>query len=189
MTWSIAWRVLYWGWVASEIAVGVGTHTKRTAGNVRDRGSLVLMWVVVFAAMTACNWIAEIGPWNMFGGAHWLKTAPVIVILAGLAIRWTAILTLGKSFSSNVAILDSQKITRNGLYRFVRHPSYLGLLLVFWAAGLHSRNWTALASAVVPTTAAMLYRIHVEELALNEAFGEEYSAYSRETKRLLPGVY
>jgi protein-S-isoprenylcysteine O-methyltransferase Ste14 len=139
------------------------------------------MWIVVFAAMTACNWIGETGPWNMFGGAHWLKAAAVIVIAMGLTTRGTAIVTLGKAFSSNVAILDSQKIMKDGLYRFVRHPSYLGLLLVFAAVGLHSRNWIAFTSAVVPTTAAMLYRIHVEELALNAAFGEEYSSYSRET--------
>jgi protein-S-isoprenylcysteine O-methyltransferase Ste14 len=65
----------------------------------------------------------------------------------------------------------------------------LGLLLVFLAVGAHSRNWIALAVALVPTTAAMLYRIHVEEGALTTAFGEEYIAYSRDTKRLVPGLY
>jgi len=111
------------------------------------------------------------------------------VMLVALAIRWTAIFTLGKSFSSNVAIQDSQQITRTGLYRFVRHPSYLGLLLVFLAVGLHSRNWISLAVVIVPTTAALLYRIHVEEAALVKAFGDDYSAYARATKRLIPGVY
>jgi protein-S-isoprenylcysteine O-methyltransferase Ste14 len=125
----------------------------------------------------------------MFGGAHALKTAGVMVMLVALAIRWSAIFTLGKSFSSNVAIQDSQQITRTGLYRFVRHPSYLGLLLVFFAIGVHSRNWISFAAVLVPTTAALLYRIHVEEAALAEAFGDDYVAYSRATKRLVPGIY
>ena len=112
-----------------------------------------------------------------------------MVMLVALAIRWTAIFTLGKTFSSNVAIQDSQQITRTGLYRFVRHPSYLGLALVFLAIGLHSRNWISFAVVLLPTIAALLYRIHVEEAALGEAFGEEYAAYSKVTKRLLPGVY
>jgi len=43
--------------------------------------------------------------------------------------------------------------------------------------------------AIVPTTAALIYRIQVEEMALREAFGEEYVRYSRVTKRLVPGVY
>jgi protein-S-isoprenylcysteine O-methyltransferase Ste14 len=42
---------------------------------------------------------------------------------------------------------------------------------------------------MLPTTAALLYRIHVEEIALNDAFGAEYAAYSQQTKRLIPGIY
>ena len=106
-----------------------------------------------------------------------------------LGIRWTAILNLGRSFSANVAIQEEQKVHRAGLYRFVRHPSYLGLLIIFFAVGVHSRNWAGLTIAVVPPLAALMYRIHVEEAALNEAFGAEYAEYSRETKRLVPGVY
>jgi protein-S-isoprenylcysteine O-methyltransferase Ste14 len=62
------------------------------------------------------------------------------------------------------------------------------MLLVFLAIGIHSRYWLSLAFAIVPTTLALLYRIHVEEKALNEAFGDEYAAYSKRTKRLIPAV-
>jgi protein-S-isoprenylcysteine O-methyltransferase len=54
---------------------------------------------------------------------------------------------------------------------------------------MHTRNWVGLAITLVPTTAALLYRIHVEEAALRQAFGQEYSDYSRATKRLIPGIY
>jgi protein-S-isoprenylcysteine O-methyltransferase Ste14 len=189
MTLSVLWQILSWGWFASEVVLGVATRTQRGTGNVRDRGSLAVLWIVIGAAVTLSNWIGETQPRNMLGGAHWLRTAGIIILLAGLAIRWTAIVSLGKAFSSNVAIQDSQKIKKNGLYRFIRHPSYLGLLLVFLAVGVHSRNWIALTAAFVPTTAAMLYRIHVEEGVLTTAFGEEYVAYSRGTKRLVPGLY
>jgi protein-S-isoprenylcysteine O-methyltransferase Ste14 len=189
MTLSLIWEVLYWGWFASEIIIGVATRTKRSSGKVHDRGSLLLLWIVIVVSLTVCQWISEIGSKNMFGGGHWLKVAAMIVLVVGLGIRWTAIITLGRSFSSNVAILDSQKIMRTGVFGLVRHPSYLGLLFAFLAVGLHSRNWIAFTLAVVPTTAVLLYRIRVEEAALHAAFGEEYVAYSRETKRLIPGLY
>jgi protein-S-isoprenylcysteine O-methyltransferase Ste14 len=189
MTLSLVWQLLFYGWFASEILVGVVTRTKRSGGKVQDRGSLLILWIVIATSITACQWISETHAPNMFAGARALKTAGVIVMLAALAIRWTAIFTLGKSFSSNVAIQDSQQITRTGLYRFVRHPSYLGLLLAFLAIGLRSRNWLSFAVVLVPTIAALLYRIHVEEAALAKAFGEEYVAYSKATKRLIPGVY
>jgi protein-S-isoprenylcysteine O-methyltransferase Ste14 len=186
---SNLWTGLDWGWIVSEVFVAVATRTRRSHGNVQDRGSQLILWIVILASVTACEWVRHIVPPNIFGGAHWLLPASVAVMVAGLAIRWTAILTLGKSFSANVAIRDAQKVHRTGLYRFVRHPSYLGLMLVFLAIGLHARNWISLALALLPPTLALLYRIHIEEGALSEAFGEEYAAYSRDTKRLVPGIF
>jgi len=42
---------------------------------------------------------------------------------------------------------------------------------------------------IVPTTAALIYRIHVEEAALSGAFGQQYADYSKATWRLVPGLY
>jgi protein-S-isoprenylcysteine O-methyltransferase Ste14 len=189
MTVSLAWQIVYWGWVASEIFIAFATRTRRTTGNVKDRGSMLLLWVVIFASITACEWIASTARPNLLDGGHWLKSAGLALLIAGLAVRWTAILSLGKAFSANVAIQDSQTIYRAGLYRFVRHPSYTGLLLIFLGVGVHSRNWIGLLIVMVATTAALLYRIHVEEAALHGAFGAEYASYARATKRLIPGIY
>jgi len=112
-----------------------------------------------------------------------------VVMIVGLVVRWTAILSLGKSFSANVAIHVTQTVYRGGLYRWLRHPSYSGLLLIFAAIALHERNWLAAVVVMLPTTAALLYRIHVEEAVLREAFGTEYVEYSKTTWRLIPGVY
>lgn len=189
MSVGLIWQVLYWAWIASEIYIAVATRTKRGGGNLRDRGSQLILWIVIIAALTACGWIKAVYPPNLFDGANWLKPAALFLLAFGLIIRWTAIRTLGQAFSANVAIKHSQKICSDGLYRFLRHPSYLGMLLIFLAAGLHSRNWTGLGVAFIPTAVAVLYRIHIEEIALREAFGEEYFAYSRATKRLIPGLY
>jgi len=61
--------------------------------------------------------------------------------------------------------------------------------IIFVAAGLHTHNWISLAILLVFPTAAVLYRIQVEESALMGAFGGEYVDYMRTTKRLIPGVY
>ena len=186
---TILWASFYWAWVVLEVVIAAATRTKRSDGKVGDRGSQLILWMAVVVSVTACEWMRRSVPANMFGGPAWLKTASVVALVAALAIRWTAVFTLGRSFSANVAIRRSQKMMRSGLYRMVRHPSYLGLLMVFVAIGIHSRNWMGLVVAIVPTTAALIYRIQVEETVLREAFGEEYAQYSRVTKRLVPGVY
>src|SRR6267154_6900696 len=186
---TILWTSFYWAWVASEVVIAVATRTGKNGGKIRDAGSQLILWIVIVISVTACEWLRRIMAANMFGGAAWLRAASVAALAAALAIRWTALFTLGKSFSANVAIRESQKMVHSGLYRVVRHPSYLGLLMVFVAIGIHSSNWISFVVAVVPTTAALIYRIQVEEQALRAAFGQEYAQYSRVTKRLVPGVY
>jgi protein-S-isoprenylcysteine O-methyltransferase Ste14 len=183
------WKVLYWGWVASEVAVLLITRTRQSTGNVHDRGSLLILWPTIFLSITAAFWIGGSHPRNIFPGASWLATASLVCLVSGLAIRWIAILTLGKSFSANVAIHAAQTVHKTGLFRFVRHPSYTGMLLIFVAIGLATGNWVSFAIVIILPTAALLYRIHVEEAALRQAFGSEYIEYSQTTKRLIPGIY
>ena len=185
----LLWTILFYGWTASEIVIAVAMRTRKSGGKVRDRGSLLVMWAAIIPAITAAEFIGHMPLARIWNGRHWLTLAAIVVIIAGLMIRWTAILSLGRAFSANVAIRPEQAIYRSGLYRWVRHPSYTGLLLVFVAIALHERNWLAAAVVLLPTTAAVLYRIHVEEAALGEAFGAEYTTYCKTTWRLIPGVY
>jgi protein-S-isoprenylcysteine O-methyltransferase len=181
--------ILYWAWIASELFLQLATPTSRSQGQLKDRGSLWLLLSVIFASVWAALWYAGTHARTMLGGAHWLKPVAVALMLAGLAIRWTAILSLGSSFSTNVAIHATQTLHTTGLFRWVRHPSYTGMLLIFAAVGLYQRNWISLAIILIFPTAALIYRIRVEESALGEAFGAQYAEYSKATSRLLPGIY
>jgi protein-S-isoprenylcysteine O-methyltransferase Ste14 len=189
MSASLLWEFFFYGWFFSEIYIALGRRTRESSGNTRDRGSQLILWIVIFFSIVACEWISASHNPTMFGGAHWLKIVGIIVFILGLAIRWTAIISLGKSFSANVAIRPTQTIYRGGLYRWVRHPSYLGMLVIFLAIGIHSRKWLGFFVVMIPTTLAALYRIHIEEAALNHAFGDAYASYSKATRRLLPFLY
>lgn len=186
---AILWKILYWAWLTSEVLLILITRTRKSGGKVRDRGSLLVLWAVISCSVSAGTWYGETHPHTLFVGAHWIGPASVLILATGLAVRWTSIVTLGRSFSVNVAIHADQRLYRTGLFALVRHPSYTGLLIIFAAIGVRTRNWVGLAILLIPTVAALLYRIHVEEAALGDAFGEEYQEYSRTTKRLVPGIY
>lgn len=183
------WVVLYWAWILTEIYVAVVTRTRRGGGEIQDRGSLIVLWVTIFCAMFFGSWLGAVYQPTMFHAPHWLRFVCLGLLAVGLAIRLTAIYTLGKSFSANVAIHSTQKLNQSGLFRWMRHPSYTGVLMIFLGVGLDTHNWLGLAIIVLLPMAALLYRIHVEEDALAGAFGEEYVEYSQRTKRLIPGVY
>ena len=190
MTRSAIWQILYWAWVAGEIGILIFTRTRKSGGEVRDRGSLRILWLVIVVACTVGIAYGEMHEATMFGGARWVRVVALVLLAVALAIRWTAIVTLGRWFSANVAILDKQALQTGGIFSIVRHPSYSGLMLVFFAVALHTRNWVAFAIIFVPCATALLYRITVEESALRSAFGAAYEAYSHATpRRLIPGIY
>jgi protein-S-isoprenylcysteine O-methyltransferase Ste14 len=192
MSLTIAWKVLYYFWFAVEFYVLFLTRTRSTkdaGGKSPDRGSLMVLWVVIFCSIFAASWIAAAHSSTVISDADWMRPAALVVLAVGLAIRVTAIYTLGRSFTANVNVSDTQKLHEVGLFRYMRHPSYAGMLLIFTALGLRMQNWLSLLLTVVPPVCALLYRIHVEEAALTRAFGDQYVSYSERTKRLIPGIY
>lgn len=186
---AIAWQVLYWLWVASEVWIALATRTRSGKGEVHDRGSFRLLWIVLVCSLVSGVWFGEASLTGRISHAQWMRATGLVLMAAALLLRWSAVLSLGKAFSSNVAIRESQRVRTTGLYRWMRHPSYAGLILLFVAVGIHARNWIAFLIITVPTTAAVFYRIGVEESALREHFGLEYIEYSKKTRRLIPGVY
>jgi protein-S-isoprenylcysteine O-methyltransferase Ste14 len=72
------------------------------------------------------------------------------------------------------------------LYRLVRHPLYIGWLVIFWAAPVMTLAHLIFA---VMTTAYILIAIQLEERDLVAAFGDDYVAYRRRTPMLVPRLW
>jgi protein-S-isoprenylcysteine O-methyltransferase Ste14 len=186
---QLTWQVLLYGWWALEIFLLVRTRTRSGEGKVQDRGSLRILWLTILLSVTAAIWIGSATPRQFAQHVGWVVLAAEAIMAIGITLRIAAIVSLGRAFSVNVAIRQGQRVMKDGLYSLVRHPSYTGLLIVFLGLGLGERNYISLAIMAICPTAALLYRIHVEEIALREHFGQEYVSYCAETKRLVPGVY
>jgi protein-S-isoprenylcysteine O-methyltransferase Ste14 len=109
--------------------------------------------------------------------AEALLTMGLIVMVIGLA-------SLGRSFG---IMPRARGLVQHGLYRWVRHPIYLGEFLAF--GGMLVLTVSPLTVTVyVVFVALQLYRLVVEEQTLTAAY-PEYAEYRNRTARLLPGVY
>src|SRR6476646_7107412 len=69
------------------------------------------------------------------------------------------------------------------LYRFVRHPLYIGWIIAFWATPTMTAGHLLFAAAM---TAYMLIAIPLEERDLKSHFPQEYAAYKQRTGGLIP---
>jgi protein-S-isoprenylcysteine O-methyltransferase Ste14 len=126
------------------------------------------------------------GWWVLDGETiRWLG---VFFYLAGGALRIWPIFVLGRRFSGLVAIQPGHELVTDGIYRVIRHPSYLGMIILMlgWALAFRSGFGVILAALIVPP---LLARIRSEETLLRRQFGDQYDAYRRRTSRLIPGIY
>ena len=106
-----------------------------------------------------------------------------------MTLRFISVFTLGKMFTVDVTIRENHQIKTDGVYRYIRHPSYTGSLLSFTGLGLNWNNWLSLITLFVLITISFIYRIRVEEKLLTGQFGSKYLDYMKKTYRLLPWIY
>jgi protein-S-isoprenylcysteine O-methyltransferase Ste14 len=104
-------------------------------------------------------------------------------------LRWTAIRTLGRYFTRDVAVSASQPVVQQGLYRFIRHPAYTGTFLTMLGMGLAVGNWAGLIVLLVCVFSGHFYRVKIEEQALIRTLGQPYLDYMRRTRRFIPMLF
>jgi len=167
-----------------------GLEAQSLAAKEEDRGSTRYLGL----ALGLCLLSILVAPaLNYFGIAYIGKISFLIAggsaMIAGLALRITAALTLGKFYTRTLTRLSDHKLLTHGIYRYVRNPGYLGTLLLFIGAGIASNNYISMAVCILLPILAYLYRIHAEETMLRESFGEEFISYKKRSWRLIPFIY
>jgi protein-S-isoprenylcysteine O-methyltransferase Ste14 len=155
---------------------------------VGDKGSLLAL-NVAHALQLIGVLVGFLGVGRIDGANVLLQLCGLGLLVAGIAVRWTAIRALGVFFTGRVQIREGHTLIRTGLYSRLRHPAYAGALLAYLGLGLAFSNWWTLACSVLPYLVAIGYRIHVEEAVLQKTFGPAYAQYALATKRLIPWVY
>jgi len=113
----------------------------------------------------------------------------IVVMLCGITFRVWAFQTLGRFYTRTLRISEGQRVVQDGPYKYVRHPGYLGVILLWVGAGLATANWIAAVLVTLTIVAAYRYRISAEERMLIASFGDQYEVYAEHTWRLLPFIW
>jgi protein-S-isoprenylcysteine O-methyltransferase Ste14 len=174
-------------WAAFELGLRVRERVQSKGGTGQDRATRLLIAAAIGGAIVLAVLTANRASSLRIPGPH--RAAGLLVMWLGLAIRVWAVAALGRAFRTTVEVAPDQGIVSSGPYRWVRHPSYTGLLLIVAGLGLVAGNWLALVGCVALPLAALLRRIQVEEAELTRVLGQPYRAYQARTKRLVPGLW
>ena len=105
----------------------------------------------------------------------------------GASIACWSRYTLGKNWSLSVQKKESHELIQDGLYKYVRHPIYTGLILLFIGNTLLVGDYRGII-AVIIVFISFWFKLKKEEKLLTETFGKRYLEYIAKTKALIPFV-
>jgi protein-S-isoprenylcysteine O-methyltransferase len=174
-------------YMTTELVVLYFKRSQRYSAS-KDQGSLKLLIPMIMFAVLFVRPVAILVPQAHVEFLPQLDILAIALFALGLALRWASILYLGRFFTIDVNVAADHQVIDSGPYRFVRHPSYSGLLLIWLAIGMSTGNALALLVIMLPGV-GLLHRIKIEESVLAESLGACYREYMQKTKRLIPFVY
>lgn len=171
-----------------EVLMNLRQRGRSRVTSSGDKGSLWLLYGLITLGYALSF---SIGATKMGRISHWgaFFALGMTLIALGLTIRVHSILTLNQFFTYSVTKVENQKIIETGLYKFIRHPGYLGQWMIFVGISTSLSNWLSILVMMMLVIVGYLYRIQVEERFMLEEMGENYLKYQARTKRIIPLIF
>jgi protein-S-isoprenylcysteine O-methyltransferase len=193
VTSSFAAFLILGGFLAAEPRTRTGAAARSLDRGASDRSStraigMAFAFSLTLLLLTLALDAFGLGLLPLPLGA-WLGWMGVGIMLLGLALRLLAARALGAYYTRTLVAAPDQPVVRGGPYRVVRHPGYLGSLLLWIGAALATHNLVAIVGIPLLMVAVYVYRIRQEEAMLTATLGTPYVAYMARSWRLIPGVY
>ena len=143
---------------------------KQNIVNKGDKGSIWILIVSIgvgyfLSFRIAAMKIGRIHHWDIF------FLIGIVLILIGMIIRVYSIKTLSQQFTYTVTNIEDHRLIKTGLYKNIRHPGYLGQIIIFTATAIALSNWLSILAMLIPVISGYLYRIRIRGKIPDTAIG------------------
>lgn len=175
-------------WGISEIYLLLKMKSGTGDAKGKDQKSLSFLWMVIGFGIFFGIFITK-STFYPFYTNEIVRMLGLTFLVLGVVFRLVVISQLGKYFTVDVTIRKDHQIITNGFYQYLRHPSYAFSLLTFLGLAIVLNNYIAAIVLFVPVFLMFIFRMNIEEKALIEQFGKDYTDYIQATKRIIPYIY
>jgi len=153
--------------------------------------SLVGFILYVLVGMTFIVILASISYYYNFGLFNYNLGYIIgfLLFIIGLILQGVAEATLGKYYLPSIGTVEGQKIIKNGIYKYIRHPGYLGVIIIFFGLGFVTYSLLGILGAFIVSLMVYVGEVIPEEKYMLEKFGKEYEEYMKETFRFIPYIF
>jgi protein-S-isoprenylcysteine O-methyltransferase Ste14 len=185
-------NVISLSWVLHGLYWVVGAANIRAAhkeiGSRRDLWHYILLLLALI--LINLNYYTKASPFTdkmdyLF--PDFLLKAAVIIVVLGLIISVWARTILSSSWTASTAFYKGNKLISKGIYKYIRHPIYLGFILMVLGTAVYSATIGAVIGFFI-LVITLLVMLIIEEQTLCKHFPREYPAYKKHTKALIPFI-
>jgi protein-S-isoprenylcysteine O-methyltransferase Ste14 len=187
---SLAAKIISGCWIVFiTVWLLAAASTKRTVYR-ESRAQRLRYWVLLVIACLLLLYSGELpSPLNLrfIPRATPIACAAAFLCILGLAFALWARVTLGRNWSGVVTLKEGHELVERGPYRFVRHPIYTGILIMFFATALLQSHMAGFVGVLL-IFASFWIKLECEERLMLQQFPERYAVYQRRVKRIIPFV-
>ncbi len=160
-------------------------ETKGEKKSVVETGTMFLFFFLYYFIIIKKIGIINIKNDNIY---FWLSVIGTILIFLGSLGNIIGRFNLGKNWGNQIKIYNEHTIVKTGMYKFVRHPLYATIILMFIGGSIVYVNILSLITVFSIFLPFMIYRIKQEEVLLTAHF-PEYKEYQKNTGMLFPKIF
>ena len=167
--------------VPNKTDVSVNSKRDKNTALLILGGSLVAYQITLIDAAYISNYVPRFSDITTYIGLS--------LMVFGMVYRAYVIKYLGKFFTAQVTIMEDHQLIKAGPYKALRHPSYTAAFITFIGIAILFNSYIGAGYVLFIYFPIQTYRIRLEEKALTEKFGEDYSIYKNESKRMFPFIW
>jgi protein-S-isoprenylcysteine O-methyltransferase Ste14 len=191
MTWDTitsekAMQLTIWMWDALLVVwflLWFGMKKAKRTETLSERAQHAIPVILAFWLLFENNW--DVLNTRLFPETPTLLWVGIALTAIGVGISIWARITLGRNWSARVTLKEGHELVRNGLYRWIRHPIYTGIILGFIGTAIimgYLRGFIGLSII----WASFYFKARREENFLRQEFGEGFDEHTKSTGMFLP---
>jgi protein-S-isoprenylcysteine O-methyltransferase Ste14 len=144
----------------------------------------IVLYIIMFSLLPYCD---RHNLWQI-QAENYFRYIGVVIFTIGVIFSFWGPIHLGQQYSFNLTLQEGHKLITDGPFSYIRHPRYFGLIL--WVLGV-SLIYLSIVGLVMTGVLILLlaWRIYDEEKLLQQEFGQKWTNYCQQTKRIIPLIY
>ena len=179
---AVCWSIFLIVWLVNAARTKRTVEKQSVESALAHRIPVTLAWFLIVVP----KWSHPLN-WQIIPRTDLVQMTGAMICVCGLVFTLWARQTLAGNWSSDVTFKQDHELIRTGPYRFVRHPIYTGLLVMWLGTAIFIGQLRGFISLLLVTIGFWI-KLNQEERLMIQHFPDAYPAYKREVKALVPFI-